>query len=73
MSCQLRPHAIDALWGPSVSIVREAKLDARGLFLDMPAWGYHVFGVTALDEAQIEARLPAEVSSVDPREVLTVI
>ena len=23
-------------------------LDARGLYLDMPAWGYHVFDVTAL-------------------------
>ena len=22
-------------------------LDARGLFLDVPAWGYHVFDVTA--------------------------
>jgi hypothetical protein len=22
-------------------------LDARGLYLDMPPWGYHVFEVTA--------------------------
>jgi len=26
-------------------------LEARGLYLDMPAWGYHVFEITALDEA----------------------
>ena len=24
----------------------KADLDARGLYLDMPAWGYHVFDVT---------------------------
>ena len=28
-----------------------SDLDAHGLYLDMPAWGYHVFDVTALDEA----------------------
>ena len=27
-------------------------LDARGLYLDMPAWGYHVFDVSALEEAR---------------------
>jgi glycosidase len=40
-----------------------SDLDARGLYLDMPAWGYHLFGVTALDEAQVEERRPAQVSS----------
>ncbi len=25
-----------------------SDLDARGLYLDMPAWGYHVFDVTAV-------------------------
>ena len=40
-----------------------SDLDARGLDLDMPAWGYHVFGVAALDEAQVEGRRPAQVSS----------
>jgi len=24
-----------------------SDLDARGLYLDMPAWGYHVFDVSA--------------------------
>ena len=36
------------LMGP-VGFERErSDLDARGLYLDMPAWGYHVFDVTAL-------------------------
>jgi hypothetical protein len=26
-------------------------LDARGLYLDTPAWGYHVFDLTAVEEA----------------------
>jgi hypothetical protein len=26
-------------------------LDARGLYLDMPAWGFHVFDITGIDEA----------------------
>jgi hypothetical protein len=38
-------------------------LDARGLFLDMPAWGYHVFDVTTSDEAPTDERLPATLSS----------
>jgi hypothetical protein len=29
-------------------------LHARGLFLDMPAWGYHVFEVTAVEGRQSE-------------------
>jgi hypothetical protein len=29
----------------------KTDLDARGLFLDMPAWGYHVFDVTTLEDA----------------------
>ena len=38
-------------------------LDARGLYLDMPAWGYHVFDVTALDEAHADGGLPTELAS----------
>ena len=38
-------------------------LHARGLYLDMPAWGYHVFDVTALDEAHVDGGVPAELSS----------
>ena len=28
-----------------VSIATETHLNARGLYLDLPAWGYHVFDV----------------------------
>jgi len=40
-----------------------SDLDAHGLYLDMPAWGYHVFDVTGLDEAHIGGGLQAELSS----------
>ena len=46
-----------------VSIVRESDLDARGLYLDMPAWGYHVFDVSAPEVARAGERAPAEASS----------
>ena len=26
-----------------------SDLDARGLYLDLPAWGYHVFDVTSIE------------------------
>jgi hypothetical protein len=42
----------DDLMAPigTVSFTREKDdLDARGLFLDMPAWGYHVFDVSHVD------------------------
>ena len=39
-------------------------LEARGLYLDVPAWGYHVFDVTALREAPIGGGLQAEVSAI---------
>ena len=54
------------LMGPvgTVGFDRERRdLDARGLYLDMPAWGYHVFDVTALEEAHIGGGLQAELSS----------
>ena len=35
-------------------------LDTRGLYLEMPAWGYHVFDITAIDEAPADGRMPAE-------------
>ena len=38
-------------------------LGARGLYLDMPAWGYHVFDITTIDEAPADERLPATLSS----------
>jgi hypothetical protein len=34
-------------------------LDARGLYLDVPAWGYHVFDVTAIDEAPSDRARPS--------------
>ena len=40
-----------------------SDLDARGLYVDMPAWGYHVFDVTALEEAHIGGGLQAQLSS----------
>ena len=40
-----------------------SDLDAHGLYLDMPPWGYHVFDVTALGEAPIGGGLQAELSS----------
>ncbi len=39
------------LTGPAGFDRERSDLDARGLFLDMPPWGYHVFGVTTLEEA----------------------
>ena len=41
----------------------ESDLDARGLYLDVPAWGYHVFGVSAPEVARAGERAPAEASS----------
>jgi hypothetical protein len=40
-----------------------SDLDAHGLYLDMPAWGYHVFDVTAFDEAHAGRGPQAELSS----------
>jgi hypothetical protein len=42
----------------------KGDLEARGLYLDVPAWGYHVFDVAALKEARIGGGLRAELSSV---------
>jgi len=42
----------------------KGDLEARGLYLDVPAWGYHVFDVAALNEARIGGGLRAELSSV---------
>jgi hypothetical protein len=41
----------------------KSDLDARGLYLDVPAWGYHVFGVSAPEVARAGERAPAEASS----------
>jgi hypothetical protein len=38
-------------------------LGARGLYLDMPAWGYHVFDIATINEAPADERLPATSSS----------
>jgi hypothetical protein len=38
-------------------------LDARGLYLDVPAWGYHVFDVSAPEVARDGEPAPAEASS----------
>ena len=41
----------------------KSDLDARGLYLDVPAWGYHVFGVSAPEVARAGERAPAGASS----------
>jgi Alpha amylase, catalytic domain len=60
------------LMGPSRFDREKHDLDARGLYLDMPAWGYHVFEVTALEGAQRDGRQPADVSSTAVRAIETV-
>jgi hypothetical protein len=42
----------------------KSDLDARGLYFDVPAWGYHVFGVSAPEVARAGERAPAEASSL---------
>ena len=51
------------LTGPAGFDRERSDLDARGLFLDMPAWGYHVFEVTTLDEARVDGRPTTDLSS----------
>jgi hypothetical protein len=46
-------------------------LDARGLYLDMPAWGYHVFDVRALEHAEVDGSVAARSSSDRAPEVQT--
>jgi hypothetical protein len=58
-----RPVRFDDLMGADCFDRDRHDLDARGLYLDMPAWGYHVFDVTTIDEAAADDRLPATVSS----------
>jgi hypothetical protein len=41
----------------------KSDLDARGLYLDVPAWGYHVFSVSAPEVARAGERAPATASS----------
>ena len=42
-----RPVRFDDLMGTARFNRDPGELDARGLYLDVPAWGYHVFDVTA--------------------------
>ena len=44
-----RPVRFEDQMGPACFDRDRHDLDARGLYLDMPAWGYHVFDVTAGD------------------------
>jgi len=48
----------DDLMGAARFACEPADLDARGLYLDMPAWGYHVFEITPRSVAR-----PSVVSS----------
>jgi glycosidase len=41
----------------------KSDLYTRGLYLDVPPWGYHVFDVSARDAARAGGRAPAEASS----------
>jgi hypothetical protein len=47
------------------------ELDARGLYLDMPAWGYHVFEVGAPEMADVDGSVAARSSSDRAPEVKT--
>jgi hypothetical protein len=42
-----RSVRIQDLLGPAVYDREGSDLASRGLYLDMPPWGYHVFEVTA--------------------------
>jgi alpha amylase-like protein len=57
-----RSVRFDDLTGPAGFDRERRDLAARGLYLDMPAWGYHVFDVTALENAHMNGDLPAELS-----------
>jgi hypothetical protein len=41
----------------------KSDLDAHGLYLDVPAWAYHVFGVSAPEVARAGERAAATASS----------
>jgi hypothetical protein len=47
------------------------ELDARGLYQDMPAWGYHVFEVSAPEVAEVDGRIADQLSSDRAPEVQT--
>jgi len=59
-----RSVRFEDLMGPAeAAFDRErSDLDARGLYLDMPAWGYHVFDISAPAVVRAGQRAPAEVS-----------
>ena len=42
-----RLRTLTISWGPIVSIVIQASSTRAAWTLDMPAWGYHTFDVTA--------------------------
>ena len=42
-----RSVRFEDLMNPAAFDRERSDLDARGLYLDLPAWGYHVFDVTA--------------------------
>ena len=44
-----------------------SDLDARGLYLDMSPWGYHVFDVSAPRVVRAGQRAPAKASSARAR------
>lgn len=45
-----RPVRFEDLMGAARFDRDRHDLDARGLYLDMPAWGYHVFDTAAIDQ-----------------------
>ena len=46
--CPVAPWRLQDLMGSAVYDRDGGDLVARGLYLDMPPWGYHVLEVTAL-------------------------
>ena len=60
-----RAVRFEDLMGAAGTVVfdrERSDLDTRGLFLDMPSWGYHVFGVTALEDTHVD-RPPASAAA----------
>ena len=58
-----RPVRFEDLMGTACFDRDRHDLDARGLYLDMRAWDYHVFDITTIDEAPADERLPATLPS----------
>ena len=64
-----RPVRFEDVMGAACFDRDRDDLDARGLYLDMPAWGYHVFDVAALEDARVDNRIAVPSSKHRVRDV----